>query len=65
MEVLKDILYLQNKELLTRMADDLYIDKEQREDFIRKYLKKNYCIITKTNKDNTKLHIKNIIYCVK
>ena len=27
MDILKDIIYIQNKDLLTRMAEDLYIDE--------------------------------------
>lgn len=65
MDILKDIIYLQNKELLTRMADELYIDEDQKSDFIHKYHKKNFGIVKKTSKDNTKRNIKNIIHCVK
>tara|TARA_B100000902_G_scaffold314201_1_gene304876 strand:+ start:477 stop:674 length:198 start_codon:yes stop_codon:yes gene_type:complete len=65
MDILKDIIYHQNKELLTRMAEDLYIDDEQKINFIKKYHKKNFCIIKITNKDNTRRNIRNIIHCVK
>ena len=65
MDILKDIIYIQNKELLERMANDLYYDSDQRNDFIKKYLKKNFCILGITKKDNTHKNIKNIIHCVK
>ena len=51
MDILKDIIYAQNKELLTRMANDLYIDNDQKEEFIQKYHKLNYCIIAVSKKD--------------
>tara|TARA_B110000495_G_C22918112_1_gene536343 strand:+ start:579 stop:776 length:198 start_codon:yes stop_codon:yes gene_type:complete len=65
MDILKDIIYAQNKELLTRMANDLYIDNDQKEEFIQKYHKLNYCIIAVSKKDNTKRNLKNILHCVK
>lgn len=65
MDILKDIIYAQNKELLTRMANDLYNDDDQKEEFIQKYHKLNYCIITVSKKDNTKRNLKNILHCVK
>lgn len=65
MDILKDIIYSQNKELLTRMANDLYIDNDQKEEFIQKYHKLNYCIIAVSKKDNTKRNLKNILHCVK
>ena len=65
MDILKDIIYAQNKELLTRMANDLYIDDDQKEEFIQKYHKLNYCIITVYKKDNTKRNLKNILHCIK
>ena len=65
MDILKDIIYIQNKELLERMANDLYYDSDQKNDFIKKYLKKNFCILGVTRKDDTKKNIKNIIHCVK
>jgi hypothetical protein len=65
MDILKDIIYAQNKELLTRMANDLYIDNDQKKEFIQKYHKLNYCIIAVSKKDNTKRNLKNILHCVK
>ena len=65
MDILKDIIYIQNKDLLTRMAEDLYIDEEQKNDFIKKYHKKNFCVLREIKKNNKKRNIKTIIHCVK
>ena len=34
MDILKDIIYVQNLELLNRVADDMYNDDGEKQDFI-------------------------------
>ena len=41
-DILRNIIYLQNEELLQRIAKDKYIDMEDREAFLNKYHKKNF-----------------------
>ena len=38
MDILKVILHEQNKELLTRIAEDQYVDPEDKQEFINKYI---------------------------
>ena len=39
MDILRDIIYIQNLELLQRIADDMYIDIDDKDTFIQKYHK--------------------------
>ena len=50
MDILKDIIDIQNKELLKRIADD-YFDEKDKEKFIKKYDKQllKYIPIDKRN----------------
>ena len=41
MDILRDVIYEQNKDLLEIIANDMYIEQEDKEKFIKKYHKKN------------------------
>ena len=36
---------LQNKDLVTKIAEDMYITQEDKDTFINKYLKKNFFVL--------------------
>ena len=42
MDILKEIIYDQNLDLLQRIANDKFNDEEQKKRFIQKYHKKNF-----------------------
>ena len=69
MDILKDVIYEQNKEMLTRIANDKYIDEADKAKFMKKYLKKNFTHINVVRKDPTPKYEKSIkrllIRCVK
>jgi len=69
MDILKDVIYEQNKEMLTRIANDKYIDEADKAKFMKKYLKKNFTHINVVRKDPTPKYEKSIkrllIRCVR
>lgn len=65
MDILRDVMYEQNKELLTRIANDKYNDGADKEEFMNKYLKKNFTHLNVVRKDTTHKNIKKLIRCVK
>lgn len=65
MDILKDIIYMQNEELLKRIANDKYNDPEEKEKFMKKYLKKNFCQPSIIKSDPTPRYVKKLIRCVK
>ena len=69
MDILKDVIYEQNKEMLTRIANDKYIDDIDKDKFMKKYLKKNFTHINVVRKDPTPKYEKSIkrllIRCVR
>ena len=65
MDILRDIIYHQNFELLQRISDDMYNDEEDKQDFIDKYHKKNFSILIQVKRDNTDKQLKMIKHCVK
>ena len=69
MDILKDVIYEQNKEMLTRIANDKYIDEADKDKFMKKYLKKNFTHINVVRKDPTPKYEKSIkrllIRCVR
>lgn len=65
MDILKDVIYMQNKELLERIANDKYNHLEDKENFIKKYLKKNFCQPGIIKSDPTPRYVKKLIRCVK
>ena len=52
-------------ELLQRIANDMYVDDVEKQDFIDKYHKKNFGIIIPIKKDNTEKHLRMVKHCVK
>ena len=69
MDILKDVIYEQNKEMLTRIANDKYIDDIDKDKFMKKYLKKNFTHINVVRRDPTPKYEKSmrrlLIRCVK
>ena len=64
MDILKTIIYQQNLEFLTRIANDMYVEEKDKIKFIQKYHKKNFAIINIEQKDKTSLYQKRIKKCV-
>ena len=65
MEVLQEVIYTQNLDLLHRIADDMYIDECDKQTFIYKYHKKNFSQLIPIKKNNNEKHLKMIKHCVK
>ena len=65
MDILKDIIHMQNKELLERIANDKYNHEEDKEEFMQKYLKKNFAHANIVRSDTTPKYVKKLIRCVK
>ena len=65
MDILKDVIYMQNKELLERIANDKYNHPEDKGKFMKKYLKKNFCQLGIIKSDPTPRYVKKLIRCVK
>lgn len=61
MELITEIILLQNYELLVRISKQKYNDEEDREKFIEKYYKKNYCKLRIKQKNELLKYQKNII----
>ena len=57
MDVIRDIIYTQNKDLLCRIANDMYNDECEKIEFIKKYHKKNFTYLQTVKKDPIKKHI--------
>jgi len=56
---------MQNKDLLERIADDKYNHLEDKEKFMKKYLKKNFCQPSIVKSDQTPRYVKKLLRCVK
>ena len=69
MDILRDVMYEQNKEMLTRIANDKYNHEDDKGEFMEKYLKKNFTHLNVVRKDPTPKYEKSIkrllIRCVK
>ena len=69
MDILKDVIYEQNKELLTRIANDKYNHEDEKDKFMKKYLKKNFTHMKVVRNDPTPKYEKSmrrlLIRCVK
>ena len=50
-KIIKEYIYEQNYELLKKIADDKYLDDEDKNKFINKYHKKNYSYFQPVTKD--------------
>ena len=64
MDILKAIIYQQNLDLLTNIANDMYVEENDKIKFIQKYHKKKFSIINIEQKDKTALYQKRIKKCV-
>lgn len=60
MSFIKEIIYKQNYDLLTRISKDMFDSEENRKIFILKYHKKNYSIVNKSNKDTFNTYNKKV-----
>ena len=69
MDILKDVIYEQNKEMFTRIANDKYTHDAEKDKFMKKYLKKNFTHLNVVRKDPTPKYEKSIkrllIRCVR
>ena len=65
MDILRDIIYIQNLELLQRIANDMYINIDDKDTFIQKYHKKNFTFLHQEKKDRITPYTKKICKCVK
>ena len=61
MELITEIIIQQNYELLVRISKQKYNDEKDREKFIDKYYKKNYCRLISKRKNKVGEYQKNII----
>ena len=59
-DFLKNIIYLQNHELLKRIANDNFKEELDKEDFIKKYHKKNFAHLIEVKRDNSEKDEKKI-----
>ena len=61
MDLLREVIYEQNKDLLRKIAEDFYSDmKTEQIDFIYKYNKKNFTYMQPVKKDLDKINKKKI-----
>tara|TARA_B100001057_G_scaffold497826_1_gene603033 strand:+ start:1454 stop:1654 length:201 start_codon:yes stop_codon:yes gene_type:complete len=61
MDLLREVIYEQNKDLLRKIAEDFYSDmKTEQIDFIYKYNKKNFTYMQPVKKDLNKINEKKI-----
>ena len=60
MDVLQEIIYEQNLEILQLIANDKYNDDEDKKKFIQKYHKKNYSCMKIIKKNNIQEYEKKI-----
>ena len=66
-DFLKTIIYFQNKELLSRISNDYFNEELEKNDFIKKYHKKNFSHLIDVKRDNSNKDNKKInrLMCVK
>jgi len=65
MDIIKEVIYEQNKELLERIANDKYNHPEDKQEFMDKYWKKNFAHLNVVKRDPSPKYVKKIIRCVK
>ena len=65
MDILREVIYEQNKELLERITNDKYNDECDKEEFMKKYLKKNFTHLAIVKNDPSPKYVKKLIRCVK
>ena len=52
-DFVKQLIYLQNHELLRRISDDQFKIEEEKVNFIQKYKKKNFSYLRKVKRDTS------------
>jgi hypothetical protein len=65
MDILRDIIYIQNFDLLQRIADDMYNEVKDKDIFIQTYHKKNFTFLHQEKKDRVLSYTKKLRKCVK
>ena len=65
MELLHEIIYQQNKDFLQRIANDMFIDCDDKLSFIQRYHKKNFSFFQQKKHDPIEKYKKKIEKCVK
>ena len=63
--IIKEYIYEQNLELLQKISDDKYDDDKQKEEFIKKYHKKNFSYFKPVTKDVVPEYTKYLLKRVK
>ena len=58
MKLVQKLLFIQNKELLERIANDKFKTDEEKEEFINKYHKVGYTHLNMVNKNQIEIQIK-------
>jgi len=52
--ILRDIIFEQNKELLTRIANDHFEGDEEKEEFMKEFHKKNFAFVNVSKSSHSK-----------
>ena len=61
MDILKELIFNQNNDLLKNVSDDFYPDmKEEQIEFINKYNKKNFAYLRPVKRDLTNVNNKRL-----
>ena len=61
MDILKELIFNQNKELLKNVSDNFYPDmEEEQNEFIKNYNKKNFAYLRPVKRDLTNVNNKRI-----
>jgi len=63
--IIKEYIYEQNHELLQRIVNDKYVDNKDKDDFIKKYHKKNFSYFKPVTKDIVPEYTKYLLKRVK
>ena len=58
MEFIKELLMIQHEKTLHQLSSKLFIDELEKELFIDKYNKRNYCLVTLTNRPTKESRVK-------
>jgi hypothetical protein len=65
MDIIRDIIYEQNYDLLQKIANDKFNDDQQKIDFIKKYHKKHFSYMKPITKNIIPQYATDIYHCVK
>ena len=61
MDILKELIFNQNKELLKNISEDFYPDmKEEQTEFIKNYNKKNFAYLRPVKRDLNNVYEKRL-----